>query len=52
MAVNTPSRATMASLGMAFVRSFHEHHDEPLPGSERGEVEYQLTSEDWGKMTG
>jgi RimJ/RimL family protein N-acetyltransferase len=52
MAVNTPSRATMASLGMTFVRSFHEHHDEPLPGSEQGEVEYELTGEDWGKMTG
>jgi RimJ/RimL family protein N-acetyltransferase len=52
MAVNTPSRATMESLGMTFVRSFHEHHDEPLPGSEQGEVEYEITREDWGRMGG
>lgn len=50
MAVNTPSRATMESLGMTFVRSFHEHHDEPLPGSELGEVEYELTREAWDMM--
>ena len=52
MAVNTPSRATMESLGMRFVRSFHEEHDDPLAGSEEGEVEYELTSEDWGRMSG
>jgi len=52
MAVNTPSRATMASLGMTLVRSFHEHHDEPLPGIDQGEVEYEITLEDWGRMAG
>jgi RimJ/RimL family protein N-acetyltransferase len=50
MAVNTPSRATLAAVGMTFARAFHEHYDEPLPGSERGEVEYELTREAWDRM--
>jgi RimJ/RimL family protein N-acetyltransferase len=50
MAVNTPSRATMASLGMTFVRSFHEDHDDPIPGSDQGEVEYDLTRAAWDMM--
>jgi len=51
MAVNTPSRATMASLGMTFVRSFHEDHDEPIPGTDEGEVEYDMTRAAWDMMT-
>jgi len=51
MAVNTPSRATMAALGMTLVRTFHEDHDEPLPGSEHGEVEYEMTRETWEMMS-
>lgn len=47
MAVNAPSRATMASLGMRFVRGFTMSFDEPLPGAEEGEVEYELRREDW-----
>ena len=50
MAVNTPSRATMASLGMTYVRSFHENHDEPLPGSDQGEVEYDMKRAEWDMM--
>jgi len=50
MAVNTPSRATMASLGMTYVRSFHEDHDEPLPGSDQGEVEYDMKRAEWDMM--
>lgn len=50
MAVNTPSRATMASLGMTFVRSFHEDYDDPLPGVEQGEVEYDMTRDAWAMM--
>src|SRR3954465_5654226 len=44
MAVNTASRATMAAIGMHHVRTFHMDGDEPLPGSELGEVEYEITS--------
>lgn len=47
MAVNTASRATMASVGMAQVRTFHLDFEHPLPGSEQGEVEYAITREDW-----
>lgn len=47
MAVNAGSRATMNRIGMQFVRSFHEHHDDLVPGSEQGEVEYELCRRDW-----
>ena len=47
MAVNTASRATMAALGMTHVRTFSLDLDDPLPGSELGEVEYALTREEW-----
>lgn len=47
MAVNRPSRATMEKLGMRFVRGFHEEFDEPVPGFEHGEVEYELRLADW-----
>lgn len=47
MAVNRASRATMTSLGMRFVRVFHEHFDDPLPGTEEGEVEYEIHRADW-----
>ena len=47
MAVNAGSRATMASVGLTFVRSFTEQYDEPVPGSEEGEVEYAITREEW-----
>jgi RimJ/RimL family protein N-acetyltransferase len=47
MAVNTASRATMAAVGMQYVRTFHMEWDEPLPGSDLGEVEYAITREQW-----
>ena len=47
MAANQPSRATMASIGMTFVRAFPGDFPEPLPGSEHGEVEYAITFEQW-----
>lgn len=47
MAVNQASRATMASIGMTHVRTFHPGFEEPLPGSELGEVEYAISLEDW-----
>jgi RimJ/RimL family protein N-acetyltransferase len=47
MAVNAPSRATMESLGLQFVRGFQMTFDEPLPGAEHGEVEYELRRKDW-----
>lgn len=47
MAVNTPSRKVMERIGLSHVRTFHEHFDDPLPGTEEGEVEYALTREQW-----
>ena len=47
MAVNQPSRATMASVGLTFVRAFAEEYAVPIPGHEQGEVEYDITRERW-----
>ncbi|MEU8274096.1 GNAT family N-acetyltransferase [Microbispora bryophytorum] len=47
MAVNAASRATMASIGMQHIRTFHADWEEPLPGSDLGEVEYAITREQW-----
>ncbi|NGN91936.1 GNAT family N-acetyltransferase [Nocardioides sp. KC13] len=47
MAVNEPSRATMVSVGMSFVRAFHQDFEEPLLGHAEGEVEYEITREAW-----
>jgi RimJ/RimL family protein N-acetyltransferase len=47
MAVNAGSRATMAAVGMRHVRTFHQHWEEPIPGSELGEVEYAISREEW-----
>ena len=45
MAVNRRSRAVMERLGMRYARTFHLDFDDPLPGTELGEVEYELTAE-------
>jgi RimJ/RimL family protein N-acetyltransferase len=50
MAVNTASRATMASVGMTHVRTFSLELDDPLPGSELGEVEYAITRAEWAAL--
>jgi RimJ/RimL family protein N-acetyltransferase len=42
MAVNTRSRAVMERCGLTHVRTFHLDFDDPIPGSEHGEVEYEL----------
>ena len=47
MAVNAGSRATMASVGLTYVRSFTEEFDEVVEGHEQGEVEYAVTREEW-----
>jgi RimJ/RimL family protein N-acetyltransferase len=49
MAVNTPSRATMASVGLSFARAFTsaEDYDDPVDGAEQGEVEYEITRKTW-----
>jgi RimJ/RimL family protein N-acetyltransferase len=47
MAVNTASRATMASVGLRYVRSFHPERDGSRIGAEFGDVEYALTRDAW-----
>jgi RimJ/RimL family protein N-acetyltransferase len=47
MAVNEASRATMSSVGLRHVRTFHGDVDEPISGAEHGEVEYAITREQW-----
>lgn len=47
MSVNAASRATMTSVCMQHVRTFHLDFDEPLPGNELGEVEYAISREQW-----
>ncbi|MGC9666189.1 GNAT family N-acetyltransferase [Planosporangium sp. 12N6] len=47
MAVNAASRATMAAVGMRYVRTFHLDWEEPIAGSELGEVEYEITRRQW-----
>jgi len=47
MAINTRSRRVMEAIGMRFVRTFHQSWPDPIPGTEQGEVEYELRREDW-----
>lgn len=50
MAVNGASRGVMAAVGMSYVRTYFPHWDDPLAGAEQGEVEYELTREDWERL--
>ncbi len=49
MAVNARSRAVMERLGLRHRTTFHLDLDDPLPGTELGEVEYELTRSDWAR---
>jgi len=46
MSVNTASRHVMRAIGMRYVRTFPSS-DDPFPGTERGEVEYEITRDMW-----
>ncbi|MEV0002907.1 GNAT family N-acetyltransferase [Micromonospora sp. NPDC050980] len=47
MAVNVGSRGVMEAVGMRYVRTYFPRWDEPLPGAEQGEVEYEMTRQMW-----
>jgi RimJ/RimL family protein N-acetyltransferase len=47
MTVNAGSRRVMEKAGLRYLRTYHEHHDEPVDGAEHGEVEYALTRAEW-----
>jgi len=50
MAVNARSRRVMEKTGLSYMRTFHQEFDDPLPGTEHGEVEYALTKADWERQ--
>jgi hypothetical protein len=52
MAVNHASRRVMEKAGLEYVRTFHLEWEDPLPGTEYGEVEYALTRDDWRRDAG
>jgi RimJ/RimL family protein N-acetyltransferase len=44
---NQASRRVMEKCGMTYVKTFQVHFDNPLPGTEHGEVLYQITRDEW-----
>ncbi|MFI7218061.1 GNAT family N-acetyltransferase [Micromonospora maritima] len=47
MTVNAGSRGVMEAVGMRYVRTYFPPFDEPVPGADQGEVEYEMTREMW-----
>nr|WP_238351352.1 GNAT family N-acetyltransferase [Kribbella shirazensis] len=47
MAVNHRSRDVMRRSGLRFEKLWHEHFDDPLPGTEFGEVLYAIDRATW-----
>ena len=47
MAVNTRSRRVMERAGLSYVSTYHLEWDDPLPGTEQGEVLYEVTRGEW-----
>jgi len=52
MTVNQPSRRVMEKAGLTHIRTFHLEWPDPLPGSEKGEVEYAVSRETWARPSG
>jgi RimJ/RimL family protein N-acetyltransferase len=51
IAVNAGSRAVMDRVGLSYVRAFPSSMTAPVEGVEEGEVEYELTREQWERRT-
>ncbi|MDZ7602622.1 MAG: GNAT family N-acetyltransferase [Hoeflea sp.] len=49
MAVNQGSRRVMEKLGMVHARTVHGDWPDPIPGSEEGEVWYEVTRTEWSR---
>lgn len=47
MTVNAASRRVLAKAGFSLVRTFFQEWPEIIEGSERGDVEYEITRTDW-----
>ncbi|WP_112246112.1 GNAT family N-acetyltransferase [Kribbella monticola] len=52
MAVNAGSRGVMEAVGMRHTRTFFPTWDDPLPGADQGEVEYEMTRAMWTASVG
>ncbi len=50
MAVNLASRRVMEKAGLTFVRTYYPAFDDPIDGTELGEVEYALNKADWERL--
>ena len=50
MAVNEGSRRVLEKVGMVHTSTWTEQWDEPIPGSEYGEVGYELNREAWERL--
>jgi RimJ/RimL family protein N-acetyltransferase len=42
MAVNVASRRVLEKAGLTYVRTYHQQWAHPIPGTEHGEVEYEI----------
>jgi RimJ/RimL family protein N-acetyltransferase len=51
LAVNARSRAVMERIGLTYVRAFPSSVTAPVEGGEEGEVEYEMTPEQWESRT-
>ena len=47
MAVNHASRRVMEKIGMSYARTVYVDFPDPVPGSEHGEVWYELSRSGW-----
>ena len=47
MFINEGSRHVMEKCGMRHAKTFHLNFEDPLPGTEHGEVLYEITKEEW-----
>ena len=47
MAVNAGSRRVLEKVGLTHTSTWMYDTDDPLPGSEHGEVGYELTRAEW-----
>lgn len=50
MVVNTGSQRVLVKAGLSHMRTFHTSWEEPIPGTEHGEVEYALDKADWERQ--
>jgi RimJ/RimL family protein N-acetyltransferase len=48
--VNAASRAVMERIGLTYVRTFPTSTTVPVEGLEEGEVEYEMTREQWERL--